>query len=214
MKKIISLIILSLCLLTGASSGQSKNENAQEAVYIPVSYGIVVDNSGSYRRLLGRIIDLSKDIVEENKTDDETFLVRFISSDKIKLLQDFTDSKQLLHDAADEMFIEGGLTSILDAVHFSAQHLGKKDTEATRRKALVLITDGDERKSGIKIEELIKFLKDAQIRVFAVVIADEKVSQKILDKLTKETGGRKFVPKTPAEIPAVIKELANAIRIQ
>ena len=214
MKKSISAIFLSLCLCA-AVFAQDKIENAAAQQTSAVSYGIVVDNSGSYRRLFGSIIDLSKDIVEENKADDETFLVRFISSDNIKILQDFTDSKAALHDAADEMFIEGGQTALLDAVYFSAKHLAEKaGGEVSRKKALVLLTDGDERKSGIKIEELLLYLKQQQIKVYAVALADEKVSQKILDKLTRETGGKKYLPKNPAELPAIVKELANAIRIQ
>lgn len=211
MKKIISSIILSLCLLAAVSFAQTKNEDAQTAV----SYGIIVDNSGSYRRLLGSVIDLSKDIVEENKADDETFLMRFVDSEKIKILQDFTGSKAELHDAADEMYIEGGLTALLDAVHFSAKYLAENaKNEANRKRVLVLITDGEERKSEIKADELLKYLKEQQIKVYAVALADEKVSQKVLDRLTRETGGKKYLPKTRAELPAIVKELANAIRIQ
>lgn len=214
MNKIISSIILSLCLLAAVSFAQSKSETVQ-AAQTAVSYGIVVDNSGSYRPLLGVVIDASKDIVEENKADDETFLVRFISSDKIKVVHSFTDSKQSLHDALDNLYIEGGLTALLDAVYFSAKYLAENaNSESNRRKVLVLITDGEDRKSEIKIEELLKYLKEQQIKVYAVALSDEKVSQKVLDRLTKETGGKKYLPKNRNEIPTIVKELANAIRIQ
>ncbi len=213
MNKVISSIILSLCLLM-VSFAQNKSETVQ-AAQMSISYGIVVDNSGSYRPLLGVVIDASKDIVEENKADDETFLVRFISSDKIKVVHDFTDSKQSLHDALDNLYIEGGLTALLDAVYFSAKHLVENaNSEPNRRKVLVLITDGEDRKSEIKMEELLKYLKEQQIKVYAIALADEKVSQKVLDRLTKETGGKKYLPKSRSEIPTIVKELANAIRIQ
>ncbi len=214
MKKFISSIILSLCLPAAFSFAQTKTEDVQMSP-TAISYGIVVDNSGSYRTLLGSVIDLSKDIVEENKADDETFLSRFVGSDRIKILQDFTDSKASLHDAADEMFIEGGLTALLDAVYFSAKYLAENaKNEPNRKKILVLITDGEERKSEIKADELLKYLKEQQIKVYAVALADEKVSQKVLDRLTRETGGKKYLPKNRAELPAIVKELANAIRIQ
>lgn len=213
MNKTIFLVFLSLYLMAALSFAQNKNEVQQATA--AVSYGIVVDNSGSYRKLLGNVIDASKNIVEENKADDETFLVRFISSDKIKVLQDFTDRKESLHDAAEEMFIEGGQTAILDAVYFSAKYLAENaKSEPSRNKALVLITDGDDRKSGTKAEEVLKYLRERQIKIYAIALADEKVSQKVLDKLTKETGGKKYLPKTGSEIPEIIKELANAIRIQ
>ncbi|HEX8247218.1 MAG TPA: VWA domain-containing protein [Pyrinomonadaceae bacterium] len=214
MKKLFSSIVLLLALSLANSFAQDKNAGAttQKAI-VPISYGIVVDNSGSYRLILERIIEITKDIVEENKADDETFLVRFVSSDKIKLLQDFTVSKDEIHAAADEMYVEGGLTSILDAVDFAARHLAAKASgEPARRKVLILLTDGDDRQNKAKIEEVLKFLKDNQIRIYVVGISEEKVSTKIIDKLTRETGGRKFVPKTPAEVAAMIKELSTTIR--
>src|SRR5712671_1043628 len=57
---------------------------------VPISYGLAVDTSGSLRSQLQSVIDAGKTIVNSNKGGDETFLVRFISSDKIETVQDFT----------------------------------------------------------------------------------------------------------------------------
>src|SRR5918912_166702 len=89
---------------------------------VPISYGLAVDNSGSMRSQIDKVIEAAKDIVNSNKSGDETFLVRFIDSDKIETLQDFTPNKQALMDALDSMFIEGGQTAIVDAVYLSAEH--------------------------------------------------------------------------------------------
>jgi VWFA-related protein len=216
MKKVFSAIFLLLALSLTNSFAQNKTAaGTKQKTSVPLSYGIVVDNSGSYRSMMDKIIEITKDIVEENKADDETFLVRFVSTDKIKLLQDFTVSKDAIHAAADEMYVEGGLTAILDAVDFAARHLVEKaSSEPARRKILILLTDGDDRQNKAKIEEVLKFLKDNQIQVFIVAVSEEKVSTKLIDKLTRETGGRKFVPKTLTEVPAMIKELTVAIRAQ
>jgi VWFA-related protein len=215
MKKVFSSIFLLLALSLTNSFAQNKAAGTTQKASVPLSYGIVVDNSGSYRSMMDKIIEITKDIVEENKADDETFLVRFVSTDKIRLLQDFTVSKDAIHAAADETYVEGGLTAILDAVDFAARHLVEKATnEPARRKILILLTDGDDRQNKAKIEEVLKFLKDNQIQVFIVAVSEEKVSTKLIDKLTKETGGRKFVPKTLTEAPAMIKELTVTIRAQ
>lgn len=220
MKKLFSSIVLLLVLSLANSFAQNKTAAAAgttttQKQSVPISYGIVVDNSGSFRLILDRIIEITKDIVEENRADDETFLVSFVSTDKIRLLQDFTVSKAELHAAADEMFAEGGLTAILDAVDFAARHLAEKTGgEAGRRKILILVTDGDDRQNKAKIEEVLKFLKDNQIQVYIVGISEEKVSMKVIDRLTRETGGKKFIPKTPAEVSTMIKELSAAIRAQ
>jgi Ca-activated chloride channel homolog len=216
MKKSAATIFLFLVFAL-AVSAQEKDSGAGGAPKsaVAVSYGIVVDNSGSYRSLLDKIVEITKDIAEENAGDDETFLVRFTSTEKIKILQELTFRKDDVHSAADEMFIEGGLTAILDAVLFSAKYLAENaHGEPARRKALILISDGDERQSKAKIEEVLKFLKDNQIRVYAFGLSDEKLSTKVLDRLTKETGGRTFVPKTRAEIPATVKDLNAALRAQ
>lgn len=232
MKNLFAAMMLVLSFLVTSSFAQPDKPAAATAAEAPppqskqtaaaagISYGIVVDNSGSYRQILEYVIEATKNLVEANAGEDETFLVRFVSSDKIKLMQNFTASKDEIHLAADDMFVEGGLTAILDAVDFSARHLAEKgggsssSNDAARPKILVLITDGDDRQSTIKIESVLKFLKDNQIRVFALGLSEEKVSTKILDRLTKETGGKKFVPKTRAELPATVKEIAAAIRVR
>src|SRR4029078_3443535 len=63
---------------------------------VPISYGLAVDTSGSLRSTLQSVIEACETIINSNKGGDETFLVRFISSDKIETVQDFTDNKELL----------------------------------------------------------------------------------------------------------------------
>ena len=205
-------------LLAANSFAQEKSaiKQSTETASNPVVYGIVVDNSGSYRMLLDKIVETVKDIVEENKADDQTFLVRFVDSEKIRLSQDLTNSKTQIRDAADEMYIEGGLTAILDAVDFSARYLAENyaGANSNRRKILILITDGDDRQSKTKIEEVLKFLKSEKIQVYAIGLSDEKISTKILDKLAKETNGKIYTPKNRAETKTIVKELATAIRGQ
>jgi len=207
------LVCLSIINLFAQDKDAGKLKN--EAVPVSISYGIVVDNSGSYRLMLDGIVEAVKNIVNENKAEDETFLVRFVDIDKIYLSQDFTPDKSQIRDAADEMYIQGGKTAILDAVYYSAKHLSANaNSEPNRRRALVLITDGEDRQSKVKLEEVLKFLKGEKIQVFSIGLSDEKVYTKLLDKLAKETNGRFFTPKNRAEIPAVIKELTAVIRTQ
>src|SRR5688572_18442359 len=114
-------VLLSLFVLVSWASGQNKVEQLQKvSERTGVSYGLVVDNSGSFRMLLDRVISVTSDVVEANNADDEAFLVTFVSTDKIVLRQEFTDKKSELHDAAENMFVEGGQTAILDAIKSAA----------------------------------------------------------------------------------------------
>jgi hypothetical protein len=181
-----------------------------------IRYGIVVDNSGSLRMQLENIVDLVKAIVEGNGADDETFLVRFVSSDKVVLLQDFTSAKMSLLEAAEEMYIEGGQTAILDAVSFSAKHLAANSkSDVSTPKVLILVTDGDDRESIAKAEQVVLQLKQLNVRVFVIGISETlKVETKVLEKLTKSTGGKLFLPKGGAGRSTVVKEVAAAIRVK
>lgn len=215
MKRLFLSILFLLAVPAIAVRGQSDAKpSAPEAeTSVAVSYGLVVDNSGSFRLILDKVIELTKDIAEENKGDDETFLVRFTDTQKIRIVQDLTSAKGEIHDAADNLFIESGQTAILDALYVSAQYLVKEaKTEPGRRLVLILISDGEERASATKYEVLAKFLQDNKITVFAVGIAEAKVFTKFLEKVTKESGGRLYTAKTAAETSSAVKSLASDMR--
>jgi Ca-activated chloride channel homolog len=212
MKKIFLCALFVFCIQALPVSGQEgvpKSEPAGQQL----SYGIVVDNSGSYRLILNKVIDLVKDVVEENKAGDEAFMVSFVGSDRIRLVQEFTGEKADLEDAAESLYIQGGPTAIVDALYFSAKYLAKSSNNAPgRQKVLILISDGDERQSATKYEDLAKFLKDEKILVFAIGIAEDKVFTKLLDRVTKESGGKLYLPKTTADITGSVKTLTADVR--
>src|SRR6185436_5558587 len=105
--------------------GVSQHIEAFTREEVPISYGLAVATSGSLRSQLQSVIDAGKTIINSNKKGDQTFLVRFISSDKIETVQDFTDNKDLLMDGLDSFYIEGGQTAIIDAVYLSAEHVSE-----------------------------------------------------------------------------------------
>lgn len=179
----------------------------------PLTVGIVVDNSGSYRTIFDRVLTSTNAIIDGVRPGDEGFLVTFVDSAKIVLRQEMTREKEELRDASDNMFIEGGQTAVLDAVVFAAKYLNQHagpDVERTR--VIVLVTDGDDRASAASIEEAIKAVKDAKARVFVLGLYEEKFYSKFVDRLVKETGGGKFVPKIPKETAAAVGSILTAIR--
>lgn len=198
---------------------------------VPISYGLAVDNSGSMRSQIDKVIEAAKTIIESNKPGDETFLVRFIDSDKIETLQDFTPSKQALMDALDSMFIEGGQTAIVDAVYLSSEHVSrykKSDFDDRRRRALILVTDGEERNSFYKKEQLFAKLREEDVQIFVIGFVNEldrdngglirKSSREdavnFLNRLAKETGGRAFYPNSLSELPNIAGEIIRDLRTQ
>ena len=197
---------------------------------VPVSYGLAVDNSGSLRSQLQSVIDAAKMIINSNKPGDETFLVRFISSDKIETMQDFTSNMELLQDALDNMYIEGGQTAVIDAVFLSAERISeykKGDDNDRRRRALIVVTDGEDRVSFYKQEQLFARLREADVQIYVIGFVNEldresgfirKSSRdkavNLLNKLASETGGRAFFPQSISELPRIASEIVRDLRTQ
>ncbi len=198
---------------------------------VPISYGLVVDNSGSLRNQLPQVIDAAKTIVETNRTGDETFLVRFTSSDRIETLQDFTSNQQAIFDALEDMYPEGGQTAVIDAVYLSAERVSQyrrgDSQNDRRRRALVLVTDGEDRDSFYRQEQLFQQLREMDVQIYVIGFVNELERESgiirrsvreravnLLNRLASETGGRAFYPATLAELPGIAQEITRDMRTQ
>lgn len=197
---------------------------------VPISYGLAVDTSGSLRSQLQAVIDAGKTIVNSNKPGDETFLVRFISSDSIETVQDFTASKDLLMDGLDELYIQGGQTAIIDAVYLTAEHVAeykKGDDSDHRRRALIVITDGEDRSSFYSQEKLFARLREEDVQIYVIGFVRELDKEgglirksprdkavNLINKLASETGGRAFLPESLSELPKIADEIVRDLRTQ
>jgi len=197
---------------------------------VPISYGLAVDTSGSLRSQLQSVIDAGKTIINSNKPGDETFLVRFISSDKIETVQDFTSNKEMLLDGLDSFYVEGGQTAVIDAVYLSAEHVAeyrKGDEGDRRRRALIVITDGEDRNSFYKQEQLFSRLREEDVQIYVIGFVSELEKEAglirksprekavaLINKLASETGGRAFFPESVAELPQIANEIVRDLRTQ
>jgi Ca-activated chloride channel family protein len=199
---------------------------------VPISYGLVIDNSGSMRNQIGQVIEAGKTIVNANKEGDETFVVRFVSSDKIELKQDFTADKDTLIDVLDnELLPEGGKTAVIDAVYLAAEHAAEhkkgNDLDDKRRRALIIVTDGEERKSVYERDQLFDMLRETDVQLYVIGFVSELDREggfirksprakavELVERMAKETGGRAFFPTSLSELPGIAQEIAKDLRTQ
>jgi Ca-activated chloride channel homolog len=197
---------------------------------VPISYGLAIDTSQSLRSQIQAVIDAGKTIINSNKPGDETFLVRFISSDKIETMQDFTANKDLLMDGLDDLYVEGGQTAIIDAVYLSAEHVAeykKGDDSDRRRRALIVITDGEDRASFYSQEKLFARLREEDVQIYVIGFINELDKEggfirksprekaiNLINKLASETGGRAFFPESLSELPRIASEIVRDLRTQ
>jgi Ca-activated chloride channel family protein len=197
---------------------------------VPISYGLAVDTSGSLRSQLPTVIEAAKSIINSNKQGDETFLVRFVGRDNTETVQDFTANKELLMDALDNMYVEGGQSAIVDAVYLSAEHVAeyrKGDESDRRRRALIVITDGEDRNSFYNQEQLFARLREEDVQIFVIGFVNELDKEagfirksprdkavNLINKLAEQTGGRAFFPESLSELPAIANEIIRDLRTQ
>jgi Ca-activated chloride channel family protein len=190
---------------------------------VPLSYGLLIDSSASMRTQLDKIIEAGRIIVNSNIPGDETFLIRFISSDKIESVLDFTSSKAALSSGLDSLYVEGGQTAVIDAVYVAIEHLVKsrQSGDGNRRRALVLMTDGEDRGSQYRRAQLAELLHKEDIQIFVVGLVHqvERVNARdkaieLLNFLAQETGGRAFFPKSTSELRGIAEEITRDLRTQ
>jgi VWFA-related protein len=199
-----------------------------EKEVLPVSYGLVVDNTGSLRTQIARVIGAAKYLVDSNRPGDEAFVLRFVSSDNIKVLQNLTADQVALNKALDSMVIQGGQTALLDALYLAGDYLVKNASKSgapERRLALILVSDGEDRQSFYKTEDVLKLLRQGGVQVYCVGLtgalenearlvtrSKKVVAQDLLKKLASETGGRVFYVEKPGQLEEAVGEVVGNMR--
>ncbi len=198
---------------------------------VPTNYSLVIDNSGSMRRLLDQVIEASKIIVGTNRPEDETSVVRFVSSEKIEIVQDFTPSKADLNDALENLYIEGGQTAIIDAIYLTAERVDNyeksRDPNDRKRRALILVSDGEDRSSYYSEQQLFQMLRESDVQIYAVGFINEldkeggliskspqRKAKAFLERLSSETGGKVYFPNNVSELNTIASDIASELRTQ
>lgn len=198
--------------------GTPQNVTAFQNQDVPVSMGILVDNSGSMRDKRAAVNEAALDLVKASNPDDEAFVVNF--SDVAYIDQDFTSSIARLNDGLSHIDSRGG-TALYDAVAASADHLSQ---DAKRPKeALIVITDGEDNASSLDLEQTIHKVQDLEgpvVYSIGLLFGSETDgreshrARRALQLLSDETGGLAFFPKSLAEVDSIAAEVAEDIRRQ
>jgi Ca-activated chloride channel homolog len=189
---------------------------------VPVSFGIVIDTSGSMKSKLQTVSDASVSLIKQMRVDDEAFVASFKAEPE--LVQDFTADRRELEDAISELYTSGG-TALLDAIIATADYAQEKGKQ--RRKALVVISDGLEKNSSVKEKEVMEAIKEDEVQVYLVGFIDEEMEEKslfgkspakkakdLLSRIADDSGGHAYFPRDISEIPAVAAQIAKDLRTQ
>ena len=198
---------------------------------IPIVNALVIDNSRSLRSQLGEVIVAGKIIVAANRPKDESTIVRFVSKDKIEVVQDFTSNKGSLDNALNNLYVEGGQTAIIDAIYQTAkkveQYQSSTKKEDVKLRSLILVSDGDDRDSSYNEQQLFELLREFHIQIYAIGFVNDlsnepesggksrqQKARTFLTRLAEETGGKVYFPTAINELPTIAAEISGELRTQ
>jgi Ca-activated chloride channel homolog len=185
---------------------------------LPVSMGLIVDNSGSMARKRPSVNKSALDLIQASNPQDEAFVVNF--SDEAFIDQEFTSDVNKLRDGLGHIESRGG-TALYDAVVASADKLA---ADAKRPKqVLVIITDGEDNASTLDLEQAIHRVQELSgpvVYTIGLLFGDEmsraeaRHARRALEMLSAETGGMAFFPKSIEQVDEIAAEVARDIRSQ
>jgi len=180
---------------------------------IPVSIGILVDNSGSMRDKRQAVNTAALDLVKGSNPEDEVFIVNF--SDEAIIDTDLTSDVAKMQEGLQQVDSRGG-TALYDAVVASADYLAKKGRR--EKKVLLVVTDGEDNASTDTLEQAVRRVQDDNgPTVYSIGILGgerEKRARRALEQLALHTGGVAFFPKDLGEVDQIARAVARDIRNQ
>lgn len=194
---------------------------------LPVTFALLVDNSRSLANAFDTIIRTAASVASVVRPGDEATVIRFVGSDSIKTVEDFTGDRESLVTAPESMFVEGGPTAVVDAVRHAVEKVAERGGSGRRRRAVVLLTDGEDRESNWKLDELAKLLRQQDVQVFVLAFvyllsneggfimkAPREKAVALMTRIAEESGGRAFFPKDGAALKTAVEEIKRNLRAQ
>jgi len=186
---------------------------------VPVSLGLIVDNSGSMRDKRAKVAAAALDLVKASNKDDEVFVVNFNDDAYLDLPdgKDFTSEIKDMEVALSHIDSRGG-TAMRDAIRMSIDHVKQKGRRD--KKVLVVVTDGNDNSSVISLENLVKASQQSEVLIYAIGLLSEEEhreavrAKRALDELATATGGETFFPKDLSEVDRYAQDVARDIRSQ
>ena len=206
----------------------------------PLSLALLVDTSESQRGVLEDEKNAARAFIDSviRPDKDRAAVVSFTGVPKVET--DSTNDRTRLHRAIQRVRIEmspenerrlargddplpkhqdpSGYTGIWDAMWTTIETILAKSPEGTRR-AIVLLSDGDDTSSSIKRQDVIDFAIKSEVAVYAIGVRDPnfplgKLDAGALRKVSDRTGGRVFFPRAPAELKSSFAQIDQELRSQ
>ena len=184
---------------------------------LPLRVGLLVDSSNSIRDRFRfeqqAAIEFLNQIIRPNR--DEGFVLGFDTTPEIT--QDFTGSTEKLANGV-RMLRPGGGTAMYDAIYGACRDkLEKKNAEGGVRRAIILLSDGEDNQSRVTRDDAIEEAERAEVIVYTIstnVSGTKTRGDKILETIANATGGRAFFPFKIEEVADAFSQIQEELRSQ
>jgi Ca-activated chloride channel family protein len=183
---------------------------------IPVSMGLVIDNSGSMRDKRPRVNEAALTLVQSSNPQDEAFVVNFNDDFYLDLDKDFSSSIPELKEALERIDARGS-TALYDAIIGSLDHLKKANKE---KKVLLIVTDGEDNTSRNSLEKTVREIQRTDTVIYTIGLLGQenkksaKNAKKALTAIADASGGLAFFPENVEDVHAICEQVAHDIRHQ
>lgn len=182
---------------------------------VPVTVGLVIDHSASMGPKLPDVIEAARTFARSSNPEDQMFVVNFNERVTLGLPGgvSFTNRADALEGAIVSTQATGQ-TALYDAV---VKGLEGSRAGGPEKKVLIVISDGGDNASALRLPEVLKRLAQSSAVVYAVGIFDEEDPDRnpdVLRRLARSTGGEAFFPRRTDEVVAICERIARDIRNQ
>ena len=182
---------------------------------VPVSMGLLIDDSGSMREKRSRVEASAVALVKASNPQDEVFIVNF--NDEAYLDVPFTNNLTKLEQGLARIDSRGG-TAMRDAINMSLDY--EKAQAKKDKKVLIVVTDGNDNASSTSLERVVQRAIQSEVLIYAVGLLGEEEhheaakAKRALKELTTSTGGMAYYPKEVSEVNELGVQIARDIRSQ
>lgn len=183
---------------------------------VAISVGIILDVSGSMKDKISTARDAASTFLKTGNPEDENFLITFASSPTVAT--DFTTDTSKLQNRL--LFTPAkGMTAMYDSVYLG---LAKLREGSNPKKAILLITDGEDNHSRYTFSQVKEFVKEQDVQIYGIGIVDDWNSQlgagrtgrAMIEELSELTGGRSFFPDSVYELEDICAKIAVELKNQ
>ncbi len=189
---------------------------------LPLSVALLVDCSASMDEKLPVAQEAGARFVKTLRPEDLGQVVQF--NDRITVLQDFTADHSAL-EAAVRSTRAAGPTVLYNALYVALKQLRRQGSpEAPRRRAIVLLTDGEDTASVVNDDQVLELARQADVGVYVIGLRPDRAQDRqrlafsqatyFLTTLTRDSGGETYFPNSLSELDAVYGRVAEELRSQ